>query len=145
MKHYLELEAIDEKSFVLLVILVGIVSMASCQLEINFDELYGSTWMFSDGSTLYVTPEDNSFPTNLGFDIRFTANDIEYFCYGDGTHVGNTVHGEYAYTHDDVFGADEIEITIKFELSRNNKLTITLTGEGPLNGRVFSGGVRQSQ
>ncbi|MDD4763885.1 MAG: hypothetical protein PHR58_08535, partial [Sphaerochaetaceae bacterium] len=68
MKHYLELEAIDEKSFVLLVILVGIVSKASCQLEINFDELYGSTWMFSDGSTLYVTPEDNSFPTNLGFD-----------------------------------------------------------------------------
>jgi hypothetical protein len=82
------------------------------------------------------------------FDISKSEKDEEenvtfvYFAAGDGSIKRNTITGFYDFTtYNPDNTTNNLNITIKLTLE-NSKLKAICTGEGPLQGKTFTSGIR---
>ncbi len=94
--------------------------------------------------------QDTTDPTQKTLDIRWEDETVEYFAMIGGTASSNVFTGTYAYskTADNGAGAlivyygddpDEPHLSVSITLTMyEDKPKATCTGEGPLNGKVFS-------
>ncbi len=132
----------------LLVIVVLFAFFIGCEQEPSFSiaDLAG-TWNFPDqggytGITAYVLPDAT------GADIGWEDGSYSYWCYGGGTYSDGVITGTYDYNCEDSSPADndgsgsDLALTITFNIT-NNRLSISCTGTGPLQGKSFTQGVKQ--
>jgi hypothetical protein len=109
------------------------------------------TWLFPDqvGYTeisTFVAPDDAT--TGMA-DIGWTDGNYSYWCYGDGPYADSVLTRTYSYNRDDSSEANldtsglVLSIQITFTLDENNRLSFSCSGDGPLDGKTFTGGILQ--
>ena len=106
-------------------------------------------WTLPDVPQLSIM-QDGTDPSIKMLDIKWEEGTIEYFAMINGTASGNVFTGTYAYstTADNGSGSvilyygddsDEPALPVTITLTMyENKPKATCTGEGPLDGKVFS-------
>ena len=109
------------------------------------------TWLLPDQGgkseiSVFVMPSDE---TSGAADIGWTDGDYSYWCWGDGSYADGVLTGTYDYNMDDSSEANldtsglDLSIQITFTLDANNRLSFSCSGDGPLNGKSFTGGILQ--
>jgi len=134
-----------KKAMILLIVVLGSFSMLSCQLEFDFDALYGSNWEFSNDS-LYFFSSEYMEPNAMDFHLVFQSGEDYYSCIGNGVIDGDKIMGSYdCNIVEDEAGpiATDQNITVIIRMSNNDKLTVYCVGEGPLDGKHFINGERK--
>jgi len=74
-------------------------------------------------------------------DIAWTDGAVDYFTYSDGNLDGTRFEGTYTSVENDIETATNLTVTMTLSL-QDGKLTVSCTGEGPLNGKTFSAGTK---
>lgn len=143
------------KKILLLGVLVLIVLLSGCEptiendgpgIDFVLDDIIG-IWEFPDqnGDTA-ITVEIFTNPTT-GIFIEWTDGTYVYDCHGHGTLNGKVFSYTYGYTSitssegytgpaSDVV----LEVTLTFTY-KNDRLKVVCSGEGPLDGKIFTTGV----
>lgn len=134
------------KFVVFTLVLLGL--LAGCELAPTFTDLYGD-WEFPDGTTVYFM--EGTPPDGLGLDIGWLSESADYWFFGEGDLVGTKWSGTHGYNASTIvdegeesvsFSDEELTLSIRITV-KNNKLSMSFSGEGPLKGKKFSGGVKQ--
>lgn len=124
------------KKAMLLLAIITLVLFAGCELEpdITFESIEGG-WVFDDGWTAGVVSEDI-------IDIwHYDGVEQDFAAYVFGELEGKEFVGTY---HTDTDLETDYSITLTLSLS-GDTLSITCSGEGPLDGRTLTGGTRASE
>lgn len=126
------------KAVVLFLVAVTLVFMASCEMEptLTFEDIEGE-WDLPGDDHISIVSE-------TAIDILWYEGDDLYFAFVDGVLEDNVFTGTYG--HNSTVGGEDVSetglsITITLELI-DDKLKATCSGDGPLNGKTFSGGVK---
>lgn len=134
-----------KKHVSLLLVILMVSILLGCDLieQASLEEVLGE-WDFPDGSHASLM-SDNL--TDAGIDIGWNEDaNTSYFTFGNGTVSGNIYAGTYEYTltvnNEQTQNQADLAITITFNVS-NDTLSLSCEGEGPLDGKSFSGGVLQ--
>jgi hypothetical protein len=123
------------------------ILFVGCDPNIGFDfSVNEGTWGYEDGGYIFIMYDSES----TGLDITWYSDDNEYNTYLDGTTDGAVFTGEYYYNiwtesgmgtqTANTFDDPRSNCSITFSLV-DGKLKAVCTGDGILDGKVFSGGV----
>lgn len=136
------------------IVLLMVIFLPGCDdssaTPLLFQSLEG-TWLFPDQAgyteiSTFVAPDDAT--TGMA-DIGWTDGTYSYWCYGDGSYADSVLTGTYSYNRDDSSEANldtsglDLSIQITFTLDANNRLNFSCSGDGPLDGKTFTGGILQ--
>ena len=135
-----------------LIVLVAII--ASLALVVGCDE--GTSFSVTDIEGTWNFPDQGGYteitayvlPDATGADIGWEDDTYSYWCYGGGMYSNGVITGTYDYNCEDSSPADndssgsDLSVTITFNIT-NNRLSISCTGTGPLQGKSFTQGVKQ--
>ena len=103
------------------------------------------TWEYPhQGGDSFISVEIFSTPTT-GIFIKYSDDTYVYDCHGHGTLEGKVFSYTYGYTSTVNLSTGPasdvvLEVALTFSL-RNDRLKVVCSGEGPLDGKVYTTGV----
>lgn len=141
------------KKILLLGVLVLIVLLSGCESTIE-DDGPGIDFVIEDILGVWEFPDQNGntaitveifTPPTTGVFIKWTDGTYVYDCHGHGTLNGKVFSYTYGYTSmisGSTGPASEVVLDATLTFSyRNDRLKVVCSGEGPLDGKVYTTGV----